>query len=273
MSDHDDELEGVANDEREAADEYRGNEPPPVCAVCHQEIMDSYYILKEKTFCPDCRVDADTYAVQGSGTVRFLRALAFGTIAAVGGLLIHYVLLKFAHIQVALVSVLIGLMVGRSVRNGSNGRGGWLYQALALFLTYSAIAVSFSAAIIPEFVARMEKKPVPARARVAQGGAGANLPQDQMRPGAQARPVPPKPLALGAIVLLFVQFLALGLFLVYGMPIHVGLAHPLTLLFIAFGLWEAWKVNTWVPLAFTGPYEVAPAPEDDPPTELCPSEA
>src|SRR2546422_2854982 len=41
--------------------------------------------------------------------------------------------------ELGLVAVVVGLMVGGAVRKGSNGRGGWRYQALAMFLTYCAV--------------------------------------------------------------------------------------------------------------------------------------
>src|SRR5437867_717623 len=38
----------------------------------------------------------------------------------------------------------VGWSVGGAVRKGSSGRGGWRYQALAIFLTYSAVVATDS---------------------------------------------------------------------------------------------------------------------------------
>ena len=63
--------------------------------------------------------------------------------------------------------VLVGLMVGVAVRNASRGRGGLAYQALAIFLTYSAIAASFGA----EFMVEMSKDARAKRAAAKPSGA------------------------------------------------------------------------------------------------------
>src|SRR2546422_5507986 len=50
--------------------------------------------------------------------------------------------------ELGLVAVVVGLMVGGAVRKGSNGRGGWRYQALAMFLTYCAVVATDSSMIV-----------------------------------------------------------------------------------------------------------------------------
>jgi hypothetical protein len=42
----------------------------------------------------------------------------------------------------SLVALVVGFLVGFAVKKGSNGRGGPPYQWLAVFLTYTAIAIS-----------------------------------------------------------------------------------------------------------------------------------
>ena len=45
--------------------------------------------------------------------------------------------------QLGLVAIAVGLLVGWAVRKGSGGRGGWKFQALAMALTYVSIAASW----------------------------------------------------------------------------------------------------------------------------------
>src|SRR5207245_910442 len=52
--------------------------------------------------------------------------------------------------EFGLVAVVVGVLVGGAVRKGSNGRGGWRYQLLAMFLTYSAVVVTDSSLIARE---------------------------------------------------------------------------------------------------------------------------
>ena len=47
-----------------------------------------------------------------------------------------------------LIAILVGWMVGRAVSVGSEHRGGWLYQVMAVGFTYMAISTSY----IPQIV-------------------------------------------------------------------------------------------------------------------------
>src|SRR2546422_11725279 len=60
--------------------------------------------------------------------------------------------------ELGLVAVVVGLMVGGAVRKGSNGRGGWRYQALAMFLTYCAGVATDSSMIVREVGKQMRSR-------------------------------------------------------------------------------------------------------------------
>jgi hypothetical protein len=51
-------------------------------------------------------------------------------------------------LEVGLIAILVGYMVGRAVRHGSGGLGGRPQQILAVVLTYFAITTSY----LPVFV-------------------------------------------------------------------------------------------------------------------------
>ena len=57
--------------------------------------------------------------------------------------LLWYIVLKLTDSQCGLLAVVVRRVVGGAVRKGSNGRGGWRYQALAIALTYTAIVSSY----------------------------------------------------------------------------------------------------------------------------------
>ena len=135
-------------------------------------------------------------------------------------------------------------MIGKAVKTGSNARGGWLYQGLAIFLTYTAIVVTYIPPLVTairaqahkEKVVAEDKQPVkPAGAAEAPGDAGA-LP-------------PPTLLEFFLAVALLVGF-------AYALPVMVGFQSPMVLLIVGFGLYEAWIINRKVPLVINGPYQL-----------------
>jgi hypothetical protein len=144
---------------------------------------------------------------------------------------------------------------------------------LALFLTYSAIAASYSATALPILIAQAREKGAEPPAAGKKGDAKpAPAPADP-GPVAPPRPNPgaaagaPAPEAAGGLTALGIVaglVLLLGL---YALPVLVGFQQPIGLLIVAFALWEAWKLNKRVPLVINGPFEVAkaPAPEELPP--------
>jgi len=143
------------------------------------------------------------------------------------------------------VAVVVGVLVGGAVRKGSNGRGGWRYQLLAMFLTYSAVVVTDSSLIARELKKELGTQAA-SPAAVADGVSASTdaAPSTSHRPG---------PLAV-------VFGLTLIIALAYAAPIMIGITSPLHLLIAGFALYEAWKLNRGVALHVTGPYQAAARP-------------
>jgi hypothetical protein len=120
------------------------------CASCARPLADRYFEVNGKLACEVCRHKAEEEWNSGSGMARFLKATAFGVVGAVLGALLYWGLTKAFKGQLSLVSIAVGWIVGVSVRVGSNGRGGWGYQLLAMFLTYSSIAGSYLPDVMEE---------------------------------------------------------------------------------------------------------------------------
>src|SRR5689334_18288991 len=106
------------------------------CAACLTSVSDSYYDVNGHTVCARCRSAAEASAKTPRGIRPLLIATAFGVFAAVAGALIYYVVLDYAHVEIGIIAILIGYMVGYSVRKGANG-GGRRFQVLAVALTYA----------------------------------------------------------------------------------------------------------------------------------------
>jgi len=116
------------------------------CAACHAPLAGVYHKINDKTTCGPCRLAVESETARGG----FAKALAFGAGAAVAGFVVYYAILKVTGYELSLISILVGYMVGRAVSEGSGGRGGKRYQALAVGLTYLSITATYVPMIMGE---------------------------------------------------------------------------------------------------------------------------
>jgi hypothetical protein len=117
------------------------------CTACRRPIEGEYHMANMHVVCTPCRGALEAEP-QGSRTGRVGRALLFGAGAAVAGSLLYFVVFAVTKWEFGLIAVLVGWMVGRAVSKGSERRGGWVYQTMAMGLTYVAISTSY----IPQVV-------------------------------------------------------------------------------------------------------------------------
>lgn len=120
------------------------------CTQCRAPIENAYFEIDGLVVCPACRDRIESARQEGTSAGRFLRAAVFGVAAAVPGWFLYYAIARFANLELSLISILIGYMVGRAVFTGSRERGGWRYQALAMGITYCAIVSTYMPFIIAE---------------------------------------------------------------------------------------------------------------------------
>ena len=111
------------------------------CVLCKKPIAGQYYEANGKTVCVECKQRVEARANSDGGSLG--KSLLLGTGAAVLGAAIYYAVLATTNINFGLISVLVGYMVGKAVRKGSNGFGGPKYQAVALGLTYLAVGATY----------------------------------------------------------------------------------------------------------------------------------
>jgi hypothetical protein len=225
----------------------------PRCDVCGNALMGHYFEINGKMACERCRYAVEEAFSRKGGAGGFFKAALAGLGAAVAGSVLYYAVREATGYEIGLISILVGWGVGKSVHWGSRGKGGWVYQTLAIFLTYMAIVSTYLPAIFAEFGknAQKEKAAATAPARAGQPTAPA---------GGTAKPAQsPKPkedisfgramMGLGALFLLLMA-----------LPFLAGFKNILGLLIIAFGLWEAWKINRRTALSISGPFQVGAAP-------------
>jgi hypothetical protein len=123
---------------------------PLTCTACKAVLTSEYWSANGQVLCSTCAEGVRRYASgSGSRSARFLRALLFGAGAALAGAAVYGAVLVYSGSQWAIISIGIGWLVGKAVRHGSDGRGGWRYQLLAAFLTYTAVCVAYLADVVP----------------------------------------------------------------------------------------------------------------------------
>jgi hypothetical protein len=201
-------------------------------------------------------------------------------LAAIAGSLLYFAVAAITGREFGLVAIAVGYVVGKAVRRGSRGRGGWAYQTLAIALTYMAIVSTYVPLIIAkEFqkVAVMDsvraysqtpmadtitisaRGPEVARAIDSSTAArridtGVSVAQAGT-PMAAARATHVRARHIGAATAL----LGTGQLLLMAakIPILAGFSNIIGLIIIGIAVFEAWKLNRRVVLNIAGPFRVA----------------
>jgi hypothetical protein len=196
----------------------------------------------------------EDYLQRGSGAARFIKALIFGSMAAGVGALIYYAVYAIFNIQMALVSILIGYMVGAAVRAGSEQRGGLTYQLLAVSLTYMSISGAFLTIGIAAAISKAQNKPPPAKTTGATTKKSAPQKPATTNSGSEEgdaadQPSGPPPTA-SALLLLLIP-------VVFSLPFLIAKQNIIVALIIIFGLYEAWKINVKAASRIQGPFQAS----------------
>jgi hypothetical protein len=220
------------------------------CAQCSRTLTQSYYQVNGHVVCDGCARKLRAEGEGGSRAGRVVRAIGAGLLAAVLGALLYYGVAALTGYEFGLIAIVVGFGVGSAVRWGSNGRGGWAYQTLAIGLTYLAIVATYAPAVVQGL---RELEPEQAASGPATAGAQpvsqtADAPAD-----AAADAAPP---TAGSLILA----LAVLALIVCAAPFLAGLQNIIGLIIIGIGLYEAWKLNKRTPFEITGPHPVAVAP-------------
>jgi hypothetical protein len=221
-----------------------------VCAACAMSIDTEYYHINGHHFCSRCRDAVESAAETPLGIGVLLRAGAFGLAAGVAGAVIYYSVIAITNLEIGLVAILIGYMVGYAVRRGARGHGGLRFQVLAVALTYASVALAYVPLAIGG--AREESRDAKSVASVATGQESAAV----NRNAGSADPTPPNVGLLGALALMMIFTIALPVLVVVG-SLPFGLISG----FIIFlGMSQAWKMTGSPLLQVFGPYRVGAKP-------------
>lgn len=244
------------------ADYAEGQEVVPQCKGCNQPIVDTYYEVNGNLTCPACLEKVQAALTGGSRLRRFLRALVFGAIAAGIGSGIYYAIRYLTGYEFGLVAIVVGFMVGGAVRAGANARGGWFYQCLAMFLTYTAIASTYLPMILAELRSAADEASQKAPTIMTQPA-----PLDQPESAPTTAPALTEiseedleyveDIDPGLKILLLLALALLVLVLAYAAPFVIAFSGDgfILLIIIGIGLYEAWRMNKRPQFQINGPYE------------------
>jgi hypothetical protein len=214
------------------------------CAFCSTPLHSSYFLLDALPACEACRYRQEEQSHLGTGTSDLLRASAAGFGAAVAGSILYYAVAALTEHEYAIIAILVGVMVGSAVRWGSRHKGGRACQAIAVLLTYMAIATSYLPMALKQLPDQEEKAP-------ATATQPATAPAKATEASAADEPLTASTFILGILALL--AFAAV-------LPFLAGLDSLVGLMIIAIALWQAWSLNKKKVLGITGPFRVGSPP-------------
>ena len=193
----------------------------------------------------------------GGGTGRsgtaFLRALAFGAGAAALGTIVWSLIINLLNMELGLIAIGVGLLVGVAVRKGARGRGGWKFQTLAMALTYMSITASYVPMVVKALRDGPAKADKTADGKSADGKSadgttvGRTGSEVQSAAGHAGKQEPP---SAGQVILAFIVVFGLA----FASPFLSGASNIMGIIIIAIALYEAWKINRRVPVS--GPFRI-----------------
>jgi hypothetical protein len=243
--------------------------PTAVCGSCQATIPTVYYQINGVTVCDDCRRTVESAAGTPKGLAPFLMAALFGGGAGLVGAAIYYGVIALANLEIGIVAILIGYMVGYSVRKGAGGSGGRRFQFLAVALTYGSVALAYTPIAIQ---GAMEGRREQAKTAVAvtKGNAASDTADHASTDAADANAVDAQAVTaadldvaaaeteadgggfLVAIVSLIGLVAVLPIMVVFG-SLPSGL---ISAAIIFFGMQKAWAMTGSPTLVVQGPFRV-----------------
>jgi hypothetical protein len=212
------------------------------CQNCQSRIEAEYYEANGHVICEQCREGLEAAIAPPRGAGPTILAALFGVGAGIVGAAIYYAVIAIAHLQIGIVAILIGYMVGYAVRRGAGNRGGRRLQVLAVALTYLAVAFAYTPFVI---AAAVEKSHEPAAASATPSETNTPTAAAQ-RPG----------------ISLLRLLVSIGL--IAALPVIVivsSMPSGLITAFIIFiGMRQAWRMTARPELLILGPFRVGSQP-------------
>ena len=241
-------------------------QPAVVCSSCGSTISLEYFSLGDQPLCQACKDTVQKHAAPVREWQLVSRASLFGFGAAIAGAILYYGVIAITDLEIGIVAIVIGFMVGFAVRKGARGRGGRRLQVMAAALTYLSVALAYvpiamkgvfksGADVVTTSASTVDSAGVLPSAPAAAPNEPGNIPAARPSNGAAKTGVSAGGVAVGLLALIGLA-LALPVMVVFG-SLPSGLISGLI---IGFGIRQAWKMTGAPELAFRGPYKVGRPP-------------
>jgi hypothetical protein len=266
------------------------NSAPNQCANCGKALGATYHTANGAPICSSCRGKLQTASAPLRDPGVLFKAILFGFGASIVGAIIYYAVMRYLNLEIGLVAILTGWMVGKAMHGATGGRGGRLLQVSAGVLTYISVAMAyfpFAVASVQEQIASAPIEPTdvaPAVERLVDSATIAAV-VDSMNAAAARDTSAAK---LDDVVLTDADLRALrdenapAVNPILGLVILLGLAFALPILsilgslpgglisaaIIGFGIMQAWQLTGSPKIHFEGPFKLAgndPPSDDDAP--------
>jgi hypothetical protein len=235
------------------------------CSFCTRKIATEYWQFCGKILCDACRAELGLAVKQGRAHATFAKSALFGGLTALGCGVAYAIFTGLTQIQFALVTIGIGLVVGRAIQRATRGFGGLRHQVLAVALTYAASAMSYTPTVYRSLINASASASAGAhaeeRSSAAHQGSTDRAAMDAEAAGATAESAAESAPRSGggiviALLLLGVLTAAFSLAAPF-LEITAGFSGLLGLLIIFFGLRAAFRAAAGVGGSITGPHQIS----------------
>lgn len=201
-----------------------------ICIACKNPIGGEYFHANGNVVCPACAHGIETRQ-QAPPHASLLKAAIYGGGAALAGCAI-YAIVGMMGVEIGIVAILVGYMVGKAIHYASGGLGGRPQQILAVLLTYFAITTSY----IPIWIYQASK-----------------IKHEQPAQTTAQTPKPEQPsMSRGQAILFIFGLAAAAPFIALFEGNTVSALISLFIMFI--GLRQAWMLTRRPEIIITGPY-------------------
>lgn len=229
------------------------------CSICESPIADQYFIRDTAFVCARCEGPARAAGPPGSGFGRLAGALAVGTLAAIVASALWMAVTELTGYEIGLIAIAVGWIVGVAIQLGSRGVGGLPYQLIAVFLTYTAIVMTYVPLLVAEF--RNEWTPPPSESSQAEDFGldhALHLEPLEARESPTAADGDETPALASAEAPENVELAAwlIAIPFAYAVPFLSGFENAIGILIIGFALYQAWQTTAKAPSPWSGPFQV-----------------
>ena len=253
------------------------------CAQCATPITDRYFTLGSHVLCEPCHIAFRDAKAPGNAASRFIGAAALGTVAAAIGCALWMLVTKLTGYEIGLIAIVVGYLVGMAVHIGARRVGGVAYQLLAVFLTYSAVVMTYLPMIANQIMTD-EGLRQEIRNGISDGaqaglsdGARTLLPDDSQTtpsgdsqtalsnertaddtansaPSTSASENREAPVTRSGTEELVAWIAAIPI--AYMLPFLMGFENAIGILIIGFALWQAFRMNARAKIDLQGPFRL-----------------